>query len=345
MVRIGHASLNELGHTTGGQKGDQKNEVCIRSWYNKPWSYLLRPKDSNKAEIMATNCEIICNNPACGYDQSTRNSLHQEAIKTNFDFTKIGLCNCDCSSFMSVCAESANIAIPYNYGNAPTTSTMRNAFKSTGEFDVYTDPIYLNNDNFLKRGDILVKEGSHTVMVLEDGIFANKTTINSPIKAVDVSKYNIINDYSILAQQINYIIIRVGYRASATGIITEDDLFKKHIESCIKNGIQNIGIYFYDQSLNEKEAIEQADWVVGKIKSYKINMPIYIDSEYSNSKTHNGRADNINKIQRTKNIIAFCNRIQEFGFQAGVYASNSWYKSMLNFDEIKQFNIWCYSES
>ena len=241
---------------------------------------------------------------------------------------------------MTVCAESANIAIPYNYGNAPTTSTMRNAFKSTGEFDVYTDTIYLNNENFLKRGDILVKEGKHTVMALEDGVFASKTTINAPITAVDVSKYNVINDYGVLAQQLNYIIIRVGYRASATGVITEDDLFKKHIENCIKNGIQNIGIYFYDQSINEKEAKEQAEWVVNKIKPYKVNMPVYIDSEYANS-AHNGRADNISKSQRTKNIVAFCNRIKELGYIAGVYASNSWFTSMVEFDKVQQFNIWC----
>ena len=149
-----------------------------------------------------------------------------------------------------------------------------------------------------------------------------------------------INDYGVLAQQLNYIIIRVGYRASATGVITEDDLFKKHIENCIKNGIQNIGIYFYDQSINEKEAKEQAEWVVNKIKPYKVNMPVYIDSEYANS-AHNGRADNISKSQRTKNIVAFCNRIKELGYIAGVYASNSWFTSMVEFDKVQQFNIWC----
>ena len=317
-MKIGHASINELGKVTGGQAGDQTTkEVCTRSWYNNGWTVMLRAKDPVKAEIMAESCEKGCENNNIGYSQSTRNSLKLQAQKVNFDLSKVGLCNCDCSSFMTVCAESANIPIPYNYGNAPTTSTMRNAFKSTGEFDVYTDSIYLNSENFLKRGDILVKEGKHTVMALEDGIFAYKTTTNATVKAVDVSKYNIINDYKVLAQQLNHIIIRVGYRASATGIITEDDLF-----------------------VNEKEAQEQANWVIDKIKPYKINLPIYIDSEYANS-AHNGRADSISKSQRTKNIVAFCNRIKEFGYVAGVYASNSWFTSMVEFDKLKQYHIWC----
>ena len=143
-LRIGHASMSET-NSANGQKGDQTGkEVVIRDWYNKPWTCLLRPKDPNKAEIMAQSCEKGCANNNIGYSQSTRNTLRQEAKKVNFNLSKVGLCNCDCSSFMAVCAESAGIAIPYNSGNAPTTSTMRTAFLSTGEFDLLLDSIYSN---------------------------------------------------------------------------------------------------------------------------------------------------------------------------------------------------------
>ena len=174
-MRIGHASLGTNGQVKGDKIGDQGKEVTIREWYNKGWNVLLRPKNPLKAELMAQACEKGCANQNIGYDQSTRNSLRQKAIKVNFDLSKVGLCNCDCSSFMAVCAEAAGIAIPYNGNNAPTTSTMRKAFGSTGEFNIYVDSIYLNSPNFLKRGDILVSEGHHTVMVLEDGTLANKT--------------------------------------------------------------------------------------------------------------------------------------------------------------------------
>ena len=338
-MRIGHASCTENRGSVGGKAGDQTTkEVCIREYYSNNWDCMLRPKDPVKAETMARECEKACLNDNVGYSQDTRNTLRTQAQKVNFDLSKVGLCNCDCSSFMSVCAECAGIAIPYKYGNAPTTSSMKIDFLSTGEFDLYTDKIYLNSPNFLKRGDILVKTGSHTVMILENGSLANNI-VNAPTKAIDVSKYNTITDYKILASQISTIIIRIGYRASASGKITEDDLFKKHIDNCVDNGM-NIGIYFYDQSINEKEAIEQADWVVNRLKGYNINLPIFIDSEYANS-SHNGRADNISKEQRTKNLVAFCNRIQELGYTAGTYASNSWYKSMVNFDQLKNYNVWC----
>ena len=342
---IGHASLGNNGKTTGDKAGDQGREVTTTSYYKKSWNYVLRPKDKNIAELIATQCEKGCANQHIGYNQQKRNSLRTQAKLVGMQLDRIATdCDCDCSSFISVCCECARIPIPYNNNNAPTTSSMRTAFMNTGYFDLLTDKKYLDSDDYLKRGDILVAVGQHTVMVLSDGKFADISQLQNiqqtEIKAVDLSKYNIITDYKTMAQQIKYVFIRVGYRGSTSGQIVEDDLFKKHIENCLANGM-NVGVYFYDQSLNEKEAIEQAEWVLEKIKPYKINLPIYIDSEYSNGTTHNGRADNISKDQRTKNVIAFCNTISDAGKISGVYGSDSWFKSMLNFDQIRNFSIWC----
>lgn len=48
--QIVEASINELGRVTGGQTGDQANEIRIRSYYNFPWDYILRysGKDDEK---------------------------------------------------------------------------------------------------------------------------------------------------------------------------------------------------------------------------------------------------------------------------------------------------------
>ena len=344
MAQIGHSSINEKNRTTGGKAGDQTGrEVVKTSYFKRSWNYVLRAKDKNIAEKMAQACEAGCDNPAIGYGQDHRNSLRTQAKLCGMNLNLIkNDCECDCSSFMSVCAECAGIPIPYVNGNAPTTSSMRTSFMNTGYFDLLTDKKYLDSDRYLRRGDILVAVGEHTIMMLSNGELADiSQKINTQeIKAIDLSKYNIVTDYKIMAQQIQYVFIRVGYRSASSGKIIEDDLFKKHIENCIANKM-NIGIYFYDQSINENESIEQAEWVLEKIKPYaeKINLPIYIDSEAM--KDHTGRADNISKDQRTKNVIAFCNTISDAGRISGCYASNSWFSTMLNFDQIKNYSIWC----
>lgn len=352
MSRVGSASLDENKKTRGGKAGDQTSkEVYITSYYFKNWSYVLRPKDKDIANKIADSCEKGCNNPHVGYDQSQRLTLRTQAklAGMNLDLIKTD-CECDCSSFVAVCCECAGIPIPYPNGNAPTTSNMKSLYLNTGYFDLYTDSKYLTSEHYLKRGDILVQTGFHTVIVLDNGKLADISQLANqqqvPIKAVDLSQYNVITDYKKLSQEIKYIFIRIGYRGYSKGTLTEDALFKKHIKECIANNINNIGLYYYDQSINEQEAIEQANWIVDTLKhnciSQYITLPIYIDSEYSNNQ-HNGRADNISKEQRTKNIIAFCERIKLLGHKGGVgvYASNSWFKSMVEFDKLKYFNIWC----
>lgn len=175
-MRIGHASISENGNNgrDGRAKaGDQTGkEVCIRTYYSKPWMYLLRCKDSNKAEIMARACESICNNQNVGYDQSQRLTLHNELVKLNYDYTKLKTpCECDCSSLMTVCAECAGIFPQYSAGNAPVTANMVKQFEKTGMFEVFNNSAYVNTEANLLRGDILVgPPNTHTVMVLDSGV-------------------------------------------------------------------------------------------------------------------------------------------------------------------------------
>ena len=172
-VLIGHSSIDENGKASGGVAGDQtKKEVCTRSWYNKSWDVVIRPKDAAMAEKMAIACEQACANNKIGYDQYQRNTLYTQAQKVNFDLSKITTaCECDCSSLMCICAIAAGVSAGALYisGNMRTTRNMRSAFKNTGKFDILTDSKYLTTDEYLKRGDIIVNEGSHTVMVLSNG--------------------------------------------------------------------------------------------------------------------------------------------------------------------------------
>ena len=189
MVKIGHASINENGKVSGGTRGDQnKKEVCTRPWYNKRWDFLLRPIDSKMADRIARACEAGCLNDNIGYSQTVRNTLHDEAKKVGYDLSKIKTpCDCDCSSFMTVCAIAGGVKDLEYTGNAPTTRTMVTTFANTGQFNVIQEAQYLESDSFLKRGDILVKVGSHTVMVLTDGV-ANMTfkTIKMKAKGAEV---------------------------------------------------------------------------------------------------------------------------------------------------------------
>ena len=190
-IKIGHASIDENRKIKGGSAGDQTGkEVCTRSWYTTGWEYVLRPKTKELAEKSARACEKGCANNNIGYDQNQRNTLNTQAKKVNYDLSKITTkCETDCSAFMTVCALAGGADI--NYGNnAPTTSTMKTRFLLSGDYELITLSKYLTSDKYLKRGDILVKAGSHTVMALEDGAGLQSTTVYTRTQFVkDVQKY------------------------------------------------------------------------------------------------------------------------------------------------------------
>lgn len=175
-IKIGHASIDERGKTKGGAAGDQTSrEVCIRSWYNKKWDCVLRPISQDIADKSASIVEKLANSNLVGYDQNQRNTLHTQVKKYGYNVDKYiasGVkTETDCSAFMTLAAIAAGMTqleYPEN-GNAPTTSTMRTKFVETGKYKMLTDSKYTMSDDYLKRGDILVKYGSHTVMALTNG--------------------------------------------------------------------------------------------------------------------------------------------------------------------------------
>ena len=186
-IKIGHASADERGKAKGGSSGDQTGkEVYIRTWYSSPWDTVLRCTDSKKAEIMAKTCEAGCANKNIGYDQNQRNTLNVKAKAVNYDLSKIkSACECDCSSFMTVCAQAAGIDIPYTSGNAPYTGNMVSKFVGTGKFKALTDKKYLTSDKYLKRGDVFVNSKGHTAMALGNGSSVSTNTTSKTTKASD----------------------------------------------------------------------------------------------------------------------------------------------------------------
>lgn len=231
-IRIGHASISENGNNGRdgrAQAGDQTGkEVCIRSFYKKPWAYLLRCKDANKAEQMAQACEWICNSNLVGYDQSQRLTLHNELNKIHYNYKLLRTkCECDCSSYMTALCEIVGIFPKYNNGNAPVTANMVKLFEQTGWFLVITDGI--NDEKNLKRGDILVgPPNTHTVMVLDGG--SSKPTLQSR----RILKKGLRGDDVKLLQQI---LLKEGY---AVGNI--DSIFGSKVDAAVRQFQKDKGL-------------------------------------------------------------------------------------------------------
>ena len=171
MTLIAHASIDEKGKAKNGQAGDQTGkEVCTRSWYNKPWNAVIRFKDAGKREKIAQLMEKAAANDKIGYDQNQRNTLLNLARKFNYDAGKVTTpCETDCSALVSLACMFAGVPeskLVYN-GNSATTRTLRPLLQATGLVEIFTTAPYTTKSDKLMRGDILLKEGSHVVVVVQ----------------------------------------------------------------------------------------------------------------------------------------------------------------------------------
>lgn len=112
---IVHASLNEKGGIYGGQSGDQTGkEICVRSYYDRPWDLVLRYPDPVLADEYTKKAEEIAADPSHGYDQLKR---------WGPDF--------DCSSL--VCYVVENVGIPVrSAGKSTYTGNMKAGFTKCG---------------------------------------------------------------------------------------------------------------------------------------------------------------------------------------------------------------------
>ncbi|MDE5818043.1 MAG: glycoside hydrolase family 25 protein [Lachnospiraceae bacterium] len=157
-------------------------------------------------------------------------------------------------------------------------------------------------------------------------------------KYIDISYANTVTNWDLVRKNVDGVIIRVGYRGYSAGNIKEDAKFATNIKCAAACNIP-IGAYFMSQAINNVEAEAEADYCYEKLKKYNIVLPVCYDSELSNPKG-NGRADNLTIAQRTAICKAFCDRIQQHGMRAGVYASTSWFKSYLNVADLNDYILW-----
>lgn len=186
-IKIGHSSIDENGKISGGALGDQTGkEVCTRAWYNGGWNIVLRPNSASLAEKSAQFVEAICANNNVGYDQYNRNSLYKLASANGFNGATVGKCECDCSSFMHTAAIAGGANIHYG-SNGATTRTLRTVLGNSGYYTLLKESKYLTSDKYLKRGDILVKEGSHTIMALGNGSGVTPTPTPTPTPSNKIS--------------------------------------------------------------------------------------------------------------------------------------------------------------
>lgn len=205
----------------------------------------------------------------------------------------------------------------------------------------------LNNQIYfedLYRGKILIPKFDAPINEYDPMKFSslnNMITYDSPDVAigVDVSLYQEHIDWAqVKSSGVDFAMIRVGYRGYTEGGIFTDDTFEYNIQEALNNGIQ-VGIYFFSSAVSEAEAIEEAEYVLEKIKDYDITYPVAFDWEYQPIE-ENPRTALITGEQVTDFTRVFCDKIREKGYTPMFYTNKTDAYDTFDLGELKGIDMW-----
>ena len=242
------------------------------------------------------------------------------------------------SNTPSTPATPATPAAPVNpsYGTLPnkspyqmTISDVYTPGRTTGQYITYQGsriPVYAGvRTRNVYSGDFVWRTG-HRLRYLGSRYNAQF--------GVDVSAYQnrdrangTINWAAAKADGVQFAMIRVGLRGTSTGALREDAYYARNIDGAMAQGIQT-GAYIFSQATTIAEAIEEADFVIARLRGHKINGPVSIDWEM---KDRSYRVYGTSKEMATACAVAFCKRVAAAGYTPMVY--NSRYVAYIKYDQ------------
>lgn len=191
--------------------------------------------------------------------------------------------------------------------------------------------IYLREDGSVLRG--LHYIDNKIYYFLEGGVCASAV-------GVDVSFYNgTVNWRALKKAGIDFAILRIGGRGWGQGGTLYDDwCFFSYLNAAKAAGLK-VGAYFYSSATNLKEAAQEASYAVNSLHGLELDLPLFFDSELSGNYP-SGRSDPLSMAQRTEIAKVFCRYVEKSGYEAGIYASESFLTDELSFDTLSGYQIW-----
>ncbi len=156
---------------------------------------------------------------------------------------------------------------------------------------------------------------------------------------IDVSYYQGDIDWNAVKNSgIEYVFIRVGYRGYGSGQLVQDTKAVQNLQGATNAGLK-VGVYVFSQAITVDEAKEEAQFALNRIAGYNIDMPVVIDYEYITGGAGRLYNANLSREQATQIVNAFCEHIEQAGYEPMLYANKSMLEYSLNAGNIP-YKVW-----
>jgi GH25 family lysozyme M1 (1,4-beta-N-acetylmuramidase) len=221
--------------------------------------------------------------------------------------------------------------------------------EATGDKEYDKDNYYaIEDDNGKKTYYEIIKDmprndyNLENNLINENGLLTYKDSKRESVKGVDLSKYNGTVDFAKLKEAgVGFAMLRLASRGYGSGKISLDEKFVEYAQNAQVAGIQ-IGAFFYSQAVNENEAVEEANYIVGAISGFNVKYPVAIDIERVSG--DEARTDKLTNKERTSIVKMFCDTVKGYGYKPIIYASSEMLVGGLDLKELQDYDVWLADE-
>lgn len=164
------------------------------------------------------------------------------------------------------------------------------------------------------------------------------------VLGVDVSEHQGTIDWQAVKNAgMDFVILRVGYRGMTEGLLNVDATFEQNYQGAVDAGLK-VGVYFFSQAVTEKEAQQEAVFVLETLNGRELSYPVVFDWETpipsEELPAEDLRAYNMSGEEVTSFAKAFCQRIEKKGYTACVYTNKHMAYNSFNLEELKEYALW-----
>ncbi len=152
---------------------------------------------------------------------------------------------------------------------------------------------------------------------------------------------------AVAASEVDFAMIRVGFRQNEKGRIIPDANFEANMKGAAEAGLP-VGVYFYSKAVTDAEADEEATVVLEQIRPYSLTYPVAFYWEYDRKSDgdvdEKSRTVRCNGDQVTGFVQSFCKKIKTAGYKPAFYADKDTAYNSLDLSRISEYDLW-YAEA
>lgn len=155
-------------------------------------------------------------------------------------------------------------------------------------------------------------------------------------KGIDVSEHQTGLDYTTLSKQIDFVILREGYRQ------TVDKMYMTHVNAFRALRVPIIAVYHFIYALDNQSAKKEAERCIANVKAAGLppTVMIYADFEYDSVDKARDRGVILGPAECNLFTKTFCETVEAAGYKTGIYTNLDYYYNWYDKALLDKYPLW-----